>query len=83
MASLSRSLVFILAYFLEVERLTLLEGLVRLSIAARSHPSSSDPLPFSCQAKIKKVWDATWPNDHFLRELQAFEEELGLGPRAK
>ena len=56
MASLSRSIAFICAYFMEMERMTLLQAL----------------------AKIKRVWDATWPNDHFLRELQSFEEELGL-----
>ena len=56
MASLSRSIAFVCAYFMEIERMTLLQAL----------------------AKIKRVWDATWPNDHFLRELQTFEEELGL-----
>uniref|UniRef100_A0A7S0LU52 protein-tyrosine-phosphatase n=1 Tax=Cryptomonas curvata TaxID=233186 RepID=A0A7S0LU52_9CRYP len=61
MASLSRSICFVVAHLLEAERMTLLQAL----------------------AKVKTVWDATWPNDHFLRELQAFEEELGLGPRAQ
>jgi len=28
------------------------------------------PFPSPVPAQIKRVWDATWPNDHFLRELQ-------------
>ena len=61
MASLSRSIAFICAYFMEIERMTLLQAM----------------------ATIKRVWDATWPNDHFLRELQLFEEELGLSSDKK
>ena len=33
-------------------------------------PSLFPSLPSPAPAQIKRVWDATWPNDHFLRELQ-------------
>jgi protein-tyrosine phosphatase len=54
MASLSRSVVLIIAYLMESKNLSALEATVML----------------------KSVWDPTWPNDRFVRELIEFENEL-------
>jgi protein-tyrosine phosphatase len=54
MASLSRSVVLILAYLMEYHSLTAL-----------------DATKF-----LKSVWDPTWPNDQFVKDLIKLEEEL-------
>jgi protein-tyrosine phosphatase len=54
MASLSRSVVLILAYLMEHHNLTAL-----------------DATKF-----LKPVWDPTWPNDQFVKDLIQFEGEL-------
>ena len=54
MASLSRSVVLIIAYLMESKGLSSLDATIML----------------------KSVWDPTWPNDRFVRELIEFEDEL-------
>ena len=54
MASLSRSVVLIIAYLMESKGISALEATIQL----------------------KSIWDPTWPNDRFVRELLEFEDEL-------
>jgi protein-tyrosine phosphatase len=56
MASLSRSVVLILAYLMEYHNMTAL-----------------DATKF-----LKSVWDPTWPNDQFVKDLIQLEGELEL-----
>ena len=56
MASLSRSVVLIIAYLMESKSLTALDATIFL----------------------KNVWDPTWPNDRFVREMLEFEDELKI-----